>query len=119
MVVYKNELPISFDIDGTLVLRSTKDNPDSIQFTHSEDPNQIKWLLPHEPHIAFLKRCYHRGYQITLWSANGFAWAEHVAITLGLEKYITKVETKPITYVDDLPADEWIGNRIYIPITGE
>ena len=119
MKVYKNELTIFFDCDDTLAM--WKDNPyePGSGKVEVKDPNDTehprRFLYPHKRHINFLKKCHSRGYSVTVWSNGGWAWAESVVKAFGLEKYVDKVESKPIKIVDDLPYDSTFPSRIYLP----
>jgi len=120
MEVFKGELTISFDVDDTLVM--WKDNiykpgEGKIKIVDPTD-SEPRFLVPHQRHINFLKKCYKRGYQITIWSAGGWAWAEAAVIALGLEEFVHKVESKPLKYVDDLTAVDILGTRIYLSEDG-
>jgi hypothetical protein len=49
-----------------------------------------------------------------VWSAGGVQWAKTVVNTLGLADYVDLIITKPSKFVDDLPADQVLGQRIYL-----
>lgn len=123
MIVYQNELTISLDVDDTLVM--WKDNPYSpgkgkIKITDPNDPDSpYRFLYPHKRHINFLKKCHNRGYLVTVWSNGGWEWAEAVVRALNLTEYVTKVESKPIKIVDDLPYDATFPKRLYLPYDEE
>lgn len=114
MKVLKNEKHACFDVDDTLVMWGDKDytpDPTKIAFKcpHTESTYYLK---PNKSHINFLKVQKSRGFDITVWSQGGWEWAETVIKTLELENYVDTVQTKPLKYVDDLPASEWM-DRVY------
>jgi len=118
MKVYKNELTVSVDCDDTLVM--WLDNPyqpgeGKIEIRdHGDKEIPLKFLYPHKRHIALLKRYKQRGFTVTVWSNNGWQWAEAVVTALGIENYVDKVESKPIKIIDDLPYDETFPKRLYL-----
>lgn len=122
MQVFKNEMTISFDVDDTLVMwegNIYKPEEGRVAIPDPYDNNDPKYLIPHTRHINFLKKSFKRGYQVTVWSAGGWAWAESVVKTLGLEEFVAKVETKPIKLVDDLPVSEGVGVTMYLPFNNK
>lgn len=117
MKVYKNELTISFDCDDTLVMWKDdvfQPGEGKIRIEDPDEKDSARYLVPHQRHIRFLKKCANRGYQVTVWSSGGWAWAESIVRTLGLEDYVTKIESKPLKVVDDLPLGEILHNRVYL-----
>lgn len=118
MKVLKHEMIVYVDVDSTLVMYP--DNPKEF------DPQLLPFdfhgitkynLRPHEKHIDILKSLSVRGHHIVVHSKNGWAWAEHVVRMLLLTAYVDEVRSKPITYIDDAPADEWM-LRTYVNETG-
>lgn len=125
MQVFKNELTCSIDVDDTLVMWEGNIYKPGKGKIGIFDPNgaegdNMRYLVPHQRHIKFLKKLANRGYQITVWSAGGWAWAESVVNTLGLNQYVAKVESKPLKIIDDLPTQEGIGQSFFLsPLKGE
>ena len=123
MQVIKNELTIFFDVDDTLVMWQGNPYQPGEGKVQIHDPNDkddpYRFLYPHKRHINFLKKCHNRGYSITVWSNGGWAWAEAVVKALELEDYVTKVESKPLKIVDDLPYNETFPNRLYFDYNEE
>jgi len=116
MKVNKNELRSAFDCDGTLVLwpdDHMMPKEGRVKFDCPYEPGVSFYLIPHKQHINYLIAKKKRGYEVTVWSQNGFAWAETVVNTLGLKEYVDNVETKFDTYFDDLPADQWM-SRVFV-----
>jgi len=123
MKVYKNELTISFDVDDTILLWEDDPYSPGDGKIKVDDPNDsdrpFRYLYPHKRHINFLKKCHSRGYSVTVWSNGGWAWAEAAVRALKLQEYVTKVESKPIKIVDDLPYDETFPTRLFLPHNDE
>lgn len=112
--VIANELNIFFDVDDTLVMWGEAFSfVDYISVQCPYDGEYIS-LRPHQPHIKLLKNYHERGAHVTVWSQGGYQWAEAVVKALGLGEFVDVIMTKPRAYVDDLPASEWMGERIYI-----
>lgn len=117
MITIKNEDVVWIDVDDTLVM--WPDNPFQpgeglLQF---DQYNQTVWLKPNEKNIKLLKNYYERGYFVIVHSANGYNWASEVVTKLLLRSCVNMVFTKPMKYVDDLPAEEWM-QRVYINEVG-
>ena len=116
MRVIKNENVIFFDVDDTLVLWDREFNSphyDTVAITDPYDSKTVH-LRPHEPHIKLLKNHFSRGTVIVVWSQGGFSWAKAVIDALGLQKFVHLVMSKPKSYVDDLPVERWMNDRIFI-----
>lgn len=113
--VITNEHIYMFDTDETLVLWDDKFTEPGQFKTKIHDPYGKKdmYLTPHGRHINLLKQMHGRGRHIIVWSAGGALWAEAVVKALGLDDYVHQIMTKPLGYVDDLPAQEVLTNRIY------
>jgi phosphoserine phosphatase len=101
---------VFYDVDETLVMWHKEKEIEII------DPydKQTLFLKPHKRHIKLLKDHKTRGRTIVVWSAGGYQWAQRVVETLGLTKYVDLVMTKPSCFIDDLPAQEVLVNRIYL-----
>ncbi len=116
MILLDNEQVLAFDVDDTLVMWDFKyDRPDEGRVAiHDPYDSSTVYLMPHARHVKFLKQCKGRGRSIVVWSQGGCHWAQSVVNALGLSEYVDLVLTKPIAYVDDLPASAWLTNRIYL-----
>lgn len=114
MKTIKSEQILCVDVDSTLVMyeRSNK-NQRSVIIIDPYDGTKRK-LFIHEPHSKLVKDRKARGAHIIVWSQNGYKWAETVVIALKLQKYVDIIASKPIAIVDDLPASDWLSERIYI-----
>lgn len=116
MKVNKNELRAAFDVDDTLVLWPDdhfKPKPGRVRVECPYETGAAFYLIPHIQHINLLIAQKKRGHEVTVWSQNGWAWAEAVVKTLGIENHVDRVETKLTKYFDDLPADRWM-NHVYL-----
>lgn len=119
MIVESRESTIWIDVDDTLVIwgKSPEEYPNGLWIPNphylDESP---KYLVPHEGHIRILKDRKARGSAIIVWSAGGNLWAETIIKALGLEAYVDYIFTKPHAYIDDKTADEFMKERIYLPL---
>jgi phosphoserine phosphatase len=116
MQVIRNESVVCFDVDDTLVMWNHVGTALKIPVECPYDGSSFD-LTPHESHIKLLKNHKARGHIVVVWSQSGYAWAESVIKTLGLSEYVDFIMTKPRTYVDDLPVQEWLQDRVYIEPT--
>lgn len=96
-----------FDVDGTLIekFHYKRHHDDDLELNYYGTTVYARPLLAQ---IIFLKSCYNRGIHTTVWSANGEIWAREVADKLNIKKFIDEYMDKPIFYVDDKAADEWM-----------
>ena len=110
-----SEMPVEIDCDETLLMwvDEMKPGEGKIECICPFDGERY-YLTPHTRHINFLKKLSKRGYMVTVWSANGAAWAKMTVDTLGIGKYVDVVRGKPLKYIDDLQAHEILGTRIYM-----
>ncbi len=114
MKIIENEQIICCDVDETLISWDTYATEQMI--VHDPYTNSKKYLRPHNAHIYLLKSRLERGATVILWSAGGYKWAEAVAKALSLTHERIIYMSKPIAYIDDKPANSWMGEHIYIPI---
>lgn len=111
MIIIENEHIIAMDVDQTL-------------FMHDSDNGKIKIINPYsntaiygnknENHIELLKQYKGRGLYVIIWSKAGVRWAQAVVKEFELEPYVDLITTKLDRYVDDLEADQIMGERVYI-----
>lgn len=115
MNIIRNERPIQVDVDETLVIH---ENPLSYsRFVQVSDPHEVGKTITlgvNEPIIKVLKDEKKRGSFITVWSRSGYAWAAAVVTALELGEYVDIVMTKPISYIDDKPVEQWLTDRVYL-----
>lgn len=115
MKVLASEQVIFYDIDNTIAIwGKIQKGQKSFSVTCPYTGEQYL-LRPHAAHIKILKDRKSRGATNIVWSAGGYAWAKAVIEALGLQKYVTLIMSKPILYVDDKPAQEILGERLYLP----
>lgn len=111
MRVNTNELRVLVDVDKTLIVKC------SIGDYGCFYPDYYGVSVAHAPlygNIQLLKAQKARGYEVIVHSANGYKWAETIIKALKLEEFVDEVATKPLKYIDDKPADEWM-QRVFIP----
>ncbi len=116
MKVTANEQVIPVDIDDTLIVWGPSipglHRTISVKDPHSET---ILTLRVHEPHLKIVESRLSRGALLIVWSAGGYAWAEAVIKGLGLDIHENiHIYSKPIAYIDDKKANDWMGDHIYL-----
>lgn len=99
-VIVRNGRVATFDCDETLV-------------TLEPQPDGTRKIKGIKEHIELLKDFAHRDFFIVVWSDGGYAWAEEVVKTLQLENFVDLIMEKPIWYVDDKEATDWVMKRVY------
>jgi protein-L-isoaspartate O-methyltransferase len=111
-----NEVVCAFDVDQTLVIWSAKSEREKtgMAIVNPYDGQEV-WCSVHEPHVRLIKQMKSRGRFVIVWSAGGAQWAASVVGALGLTSFVDQIMTKPIAYVDDVPVDQWMSHRIFIP----
>lgn len=110
MKINQNENRIFVDVDKTLITPCSNRDDARITFDYYGTQVYHKMMMNN---IALLKAQKARGYEVIVHSANGWAWAYEVVSKLQLEQYVDEVATKPMKYMDDLSADEWM-TRIFV-----
>jgi phosphoserine phosphatase len=117
MNTIENDNVVCFDVDDTLVMWSipTERAHEAITFDNFGYATE---LLPHLKHVELLKQFKVRGHYVVVWSQGGYQWAREVVKTLGIEKYVDSVMTKPKWIVDDLPPGAWL-TRSYMDLDGK
>ncbi len=109
----KDEKVICIDVDDTLVMRDVKLLDKTVSIVDPYSGLSIT-VTPHIKHIDLVEHFHDRGYYVIVWSAGGGLWAQAVVEALHLNKYVDDIMGKPLKYMDDVPCDEWMGNRIYL-----
>lgn len=121
--IIENEKLIYCDIDDTVILwdLSKYNNvlPESDLVTiNSYGLESV--VYKNQKNINLLHKLYKLNYGIILWSQTGAKHAAAVAEALGLDDIVLQYQTKPRYHIDDLPADAWMGTRLWRdPVTGE
>jgi hydroxymethylpyrimidine pyrophosphatase-like HAD family hydrolase len=111
MEIRKSELVVCIDVDETLIMNETGSGTGPrVAFDYY---GKTVFRHPNIEHIELLKSYKKRGYEVVVWSANGWYWANDVIEGLKLKEYVDVVATKPIKYVDDKDANNWM-QRVYI-----
>lgn len=115
MKIVKNENILVVDVDGTLILPYDKGKPQGriIDVYDAVTKRNIR-MCEHGPNVRLLKEESHRGSHIVVWSRGGYEWASNAVRALDLVTYVDQVMTKPLTYIDDLPVDDWLRYRIFL-----
>jgi len=109
----QKEMVVMCDVDETLVLWHQGVSDVYITDPYGIDGAQIA-LKRHNRHIKLLKDKSKRGYYIIVWSAGGEAWANAVVDALGIRDFVNDVIAKPVCFIDDLPAEAILVNRVYL-----
>ncbi len=111
--VVKGDLTAYFDVDDTLISweRPTTPDHDSIRLKDLDGVDVIVGV--NWPNIDAIAKHALRGHTVVVWSAGGAEWASRVVQALHLEEYVDVIITKPTWYYDDLPANEFMGKRVF------
>jgi phosphoserine phosphatase len=120
MKINKSEFRVAVDIDDTLIMYPSK-NADTATLKHrgyqtftNIHTGELFWARPSKVHIDLIKASKHRGYEVTVWSAAGWAHAEQIVKELGIEMFVDNIETKYTKLIDDLSPNEVFPIRIYL-----
>lgn len=105
--------PFPVDVDNTLVVWDTPTHLRTVKFKCPYTGDNLS-CEPHLPHIRLLKEKFARGYLVIVWSQSGQAHAQTVVKALGLTKYVNLILDKPYCYLDDVPAEQWMGERLWL-----
>ena len=103
---------VCFDVDRTLVTFNWTPDQES-ETVEIWNEGFVERVLPHKKHIKLMREFKARGFFIIVWSDGGKDWAKKVAEVLGLSAYVDIVCSKPLWYVDDVPANKWMMQRVY------
>lgn len=117
--ILKYENAVFCDVDETLVcwVDTSKPHELPLDMLRIKDPYEAvtNHVVPHWPNIKVLKSKRMRGSEVVVWSANGWQWARAVVEALGLQDYVDVIMSKPGCYIDDKPAEAFMGERIFLP----
>lgn len=109
---------VMVDCDDTLCMWNDSEYP---MLPQVEIPVKGKPLVRlNEKNIKLVVKLAKMGYTIVVWSATGWEWAKAVGMATGLDQYVSLYMSKSRYYLDDRPANTWMGERIWRdPITGK
>lgn len=116
--VFRKPLPV--DIDNTLVMWNLSehhgiDRAITVSYAGYNDTK----LIVNQKNVNLVVKLARLGYDIILWSRTGADWAQLIAKHTGLDKHVAAYADKPLFYMDDLPAERWMGERLWrSPETG-
>lgn len=114
MKTIENDIIVPFDVDGTLLDYNIEGVPESELIDIGMNPEFVIKVRPLKEHVQRVKNHKASNHFIIVWSGSGHGWAEHVVKTLGLEKYVDLVISKPRWCYDDVPSEEWM-KRLFLP----
>lgn len=115
--IIDNDVICAFDVDQTLVVwnEGITEFHSDLEIRNPYDGMQVL-VQVHSPHVRLLRQMKARGRFVIVWSAGGYEWAKSVVEALGLTNHVDLIMTKPIAYVDDVPVEDWLQHRIFIPM---
>lgn len=116
MKVITNERVVPVDCDDTLIMHGVTLN-NALPTIFVLDPltgKRVEYVI-NVPMVRLLKEEKQRGSTIIVWSRGGYQWAANIITALGLEASVDLIMTKPLTYFDDKPVDQWMIDRVYLP----
>jgi hydroxymethylpyrimidine pyrophosphatase-like HAD family hydrolase len=115
MRVIKSEQIICTDIDGTLIVWGNPKSDDTIVTIKDPYFDEDVTLAVHRPNLRIFESRLARGATMIVWSANGYKWAAAVMKALGFSEHESIIVfSKPIAYIDDKKAEEFMGEHIYL-----
>ncbi len=119
--------PFYSDVDDTLLMWGFDRDPkywDQVICIEAHnnfyDIHMKEYLVPNEKNIQELINHSNDGWEIIVWSAAGKEWAEAAVKALKLEPYVDDIKCKPVKFLDDLKASEFMSEdkRIYHKFDG-
>lgn len=119
MIIISKDVTFPFDVDKTLVFwkpEGQDPHPTDIKVDYYGEEISV---IPHMEHVQLLRAAIARGRNAVVWSGNGWLWAKNVIEALVRAGHLPNTDgiaimTKPVGYVDDMPCETWMGNRVYI-----
>lgn len=105
---------MGFDVDDTLIMHDFDNGTHDIFINDPYVKDMVISGRIHTRHVELLKRSRAQGYFIIVWSGGGKLWADAVVDALGIREYVNFTTAKMVKFVDDLPAQEVLVNRIYL-----
>lgn len=112
MLVIPSDKLLMVDVDDTLVLWDKSEYSDlpDVSFNVGHGVSHLK---VHPKNINLVRKFHLLGYTVVVWSQTGYEWAKEAVKKLGLEDVVYAVMSKPRYHLDDLPADLWMGTRLW------
>lgn len=101
---------VYFDVDDTLLEWKSCDERDK-NAVEVRNNGHIFHKKAISANIEGLKDHSYAGHVVIVWSKGGVEWATSVVRSLGLEKYVDIILTKPDWYYDDMEAEHWLPER--------
>lgn len=118
-----NERLIYSDSDDTLVMWDVSKYHDVLPIEDLIEIDcfgYVSKVYKNTKQINLIKKLAKLGYGVIIWSQSGAEWAEAVGKAVGLDEYTLLYTTKPRYHIDDLPAEAWMGTRLWRdPVTGK
>ena len=116
MKVFENEQVYFWDIDNTMISGRRRGSDHDFDEVKIYNPYtcEMVYTTPNFGHIDLMKEMKGRGRANVVWSAAGAQWAKAVIEALELQSYVDLIITKPLGYVDDQKASEFMSNHIYL-----
>ncbi len=115
MKIINNENVVFTDIDNTLIVWKKIKKGDKVVMVTNPHSGEQEYFAVHEGHLRVLKERKARGAFVIAWSQGGHAWSRAVIKALGITDKVDLVMSKPIMYIDDKPAKDFMGEHLYIP----
>jgi hydroxymethylpyrimidine pyrophosphatase-like HAD family hydrolase len=102
------------DVDGTLIGNTI--NTYDAYTIRIKNPysGENCYAIPKHRNANLVREWKARGRTIIVWSAGGHAWAKAVVEALKLTDSVDLIMEKPICYLDDLTANEFMGTRVFL-----
>lgn len=110
--VVKSDRLVMIDCDDTLILWDKSTHPVEEQIK-IKCYGHTSLVVPHKKQINTFMKFVKLGYTMVVWSGSGWRWAEAVSKALKIDKYVALYLSKPRYYMDDLPCERWMGERVY------
>jgi hypothetical protein len=120
MLTIKSDKVVFIDCDQTLVDWSASEIKEVLTPVTINNQGYESMVYVNQKNVNLAIKLRKMGYTLIVWSQSGHDWAEAVAKAVGLQEHVTACMSKPRYYVDDLPCEKWMGQRIWRdPLTGE
>ncbi len=116
MQIIQSEAIRPFDVDGTLILTKTLQDPPGSRYVEVYDKVEDKRIVVrvHEPNVRLLLEELSRGSHVIVWSRSGYEWAKAVLDAMNIDHERLLVMSKPLVYFDDMEVTEWLKDRVFL-----